>query len=516
MNRLPLRISWLAVLALSTGACSVIVSGKLSDKPAGTDGGTGCTSGNPCNPGPCKGPGVCNATGACIPSEGPAPDDSTCDTDGVADNEICTAGMCHLRVVDPTCPAGATDGAPCEHPTGVAAVCVVGICRVSKCGDGAIDLRSEDCEVVGTVWADGCDPETCKFRCLANSDCSDGNDCTGEEICNPSEHICQPGTVLVAGSACMMPDTTTGECNTLGVCGPAGCGNNVVGTGEECDDGNTASGDGCENDCTFSCHTNPECEDADLCTYNDVCADTAGGGKMCSAGPPVVCDGGDGCHVTGCDPLVGCVYTLIDADGDGYAPGPAICGGGDCNEADATVHPGAADVCGDGIDNDCNGVVDDGTPTWYVDCDGDGYSAGLVGAVTACIAPAGSSTGCPGGTVSTWTNRRPADLSSTDCYDGNANVHPNELLYHTTAFTGHLPAFDYDCNGTQDAQYVPPSTRLTCLLAPIRGCIGTTHWSATPIPACGATGTLVKCISGPVIGGGCVWKSTSGVQAACR
>lgn len=41
----------------------------------------------------------------------------------------------------------------------------------------------------------------------------------------------------------------------------------------------------------------------------------------------------------------------MDDDGDGTSEYQ-----GDCNDADAAVHPGAIDVCGDGIDQDCNGV----------------------------------------------------------------------------------------------------------------------------------------------------------------
>jgi len=43
----------------------------------------------------------------------------------------------------------------------------------------------------------------------------------------------------------------------------------------------------------------------------------------------------------------------IDADGDGY-------GCLDCNDGDKSVHPGVPDTCGDGIDNNCSGQVDDG------------------------------------------------------------------------------------------------------------------------------------------------------------
>ena len=51
----------------------------------------------------------------------------------------------------------------------------------------------------------------------------------------------------------------------------------------------------------------------------------------------------------------------VDGDGDGYTPDE-----GDCDDDDPDIHPGAADVC-DGIDNNCDGVVDPGSPEI---CDG--------------------------------------------------------------------------------------------------------------------------------------------------
>lgn len=43
-----------------------------------------------------------------------------------------------------------------------------------------------------------------------------------------------------------------------------------------------------------------------------------------------------------------------DMDNDGYASGS--CGGTDCNDNNASIHPGAFDACGDGIDKNCDGL----------------------------------------------------------------------------------------------------------------------------------------------------------------
>ncbi|HUU02455.1 MAG TPA: MopE-related protein [Myxococcota bacterium] len=47
-----------------------------------------------------------------------------------------------------------------------------------------------------------------------------------------------------------------------------------------------------------------------------------------------------------------------DADGDGYEDD--ACGGTDCNDSSAAINPGAAEVCGDSLDNNCDGQIDEG------------------------------------------------------------------------------------------------------------------------------------------------------------
>jgi cysteine-rich repeat protein len=59
------------------------------------------------------------------------------------------------------------------------------------------------------------------------------------------------------------------------------CGNGVVEGGEECDDGNDEEGDGCENDCTFTCREDLDCFDNNVCNGDETCDAVA---HMCAAG----------------------------------------------------------------------------------------------------------------------------------------------------------------------------------------------------------------------------------------
>jgi hypothetical protein len=67
---------------------------------------------------------------------------------------------------------------------------------------------------------------------------------------------------------------------------------------------------------------------------------------------------------------------LTDVDADGY--NAVTAGGNDCNDNDNTIYPGAPELC-DGKDNNCNGQVDEGLST---DADGDGHYT-----VGSCAAP---------------------------------------------------------------------------------------------------------------------------------
>ena len=55
-----------------------------------------------------------------------------------------------------------------------------------------------------------------------------------------------------------------------------------------------------------------------------------------------------------CDP---CVFTHNEFDADTYVSDQ--CGGNDCDDNDPFVNPGMPEVCDDGIDNNCNGEIDE-------------------------------------------------------------------------------------------------------------------------------------------------------------
>ncbi len=72
------------------------------------------------------------------------------------------------------------------------------------------------------------------------------------------------------------------------------------------------------------------------------------------------CDDRDPCTVDTCVEAV-CVHTPVDLDGDGHVAAlvDGVECGDDCDDSDPDIHTGAFEVCSDGVDQDCDGMVDE-------------------------------------------------------------------------------------------------------------------------------------------------------------
>jgi len=101
------------------------------------------------------------------------------------------------------------------------------------------------------------------------------------------------------------------------------------------------------------CGTPVDCDDSDPSVY-------PGALEVCNDGKDNDCDGLVDCNDTDCAQASVCAPPPVcnDADGDGYFAEPGCGTSVDCDDSDPSVNPGALEVCDDGIDNDCNGLID--------------------------------------------------------------------------------------------------------------------------------------------------------------
>jgi hypothetical protein len=131
----------------------------------------------------------------------------------------------------------------------------------------------------------------------------------------------------------------------------------------------------------------------------------------------------------------------VDDDGDGFTENQ-----GDCDDTDADTRPGAPEFC-DGVDSDCDGLVDDGTDCY--DDDGDGWTEddGDCDDDDAAIGPEA---------VETWYDGVDSDCDGADDFDadGDGFRQANDCDdTRQTVFPGAPEAcngLDDDCDGDAD------------------------------------------------------------------
>jgi Cys-rich repeat protein len=326
-----------------------------------------------------------------------------CNVECAADTDCkdgfqCLKGQCVASV---TCVQSGCSGEVC------AAEAVYTDCMVkdwfkclplTKCGqfaaDGSCGFEQNEafvkCMAGGGCWSDADCPDG--YQCLL-ADCGIGMDCAGKGVCEKkpdpscqSDADCQPGQYCRQEAVC--PPCVSDPVNPCKVA----C--QVKGTCEPLPTG---------------CMSDAECPEGYYCEFNGAyCGGAEKPDPSDPSGAPMYCGGtcvakpvqcysdadcpkGQVCYLTPCgpcdckpdDPTCACPACLvampgycgpagcIDNDGDGW------CQEKDCNDWDASIFPYAAELC-DGLDNDCNGIVDDGCtqPTQcYTDADcGYGYS----------------------------------------------------------------------------------------------------------------------------------------------
>ena len=146
----------------------------------------------------------------------------------------------------------------------------------------------------------------------------------GTQVGNPDNGLSFPRTDVAAAVASIAP---------------AICGNFIIESGEECDDGNTIGGDCCSGGCRFESFGSA-CDDADACSENETC-DGAG---ACLSGSPLLCDDGLFCNgFETCDSGLGCQSGTAPAIDDGVA-----CTEDSCDEAnDLIINSANALLCDD-------------------------------------------------------------------------------------------------------------------------------------------------------------------------
>ncbi|WAS96637.1 choice-of-anchor L domain-containing protein [Nannocystis punicea] len=280
--------------------------------------------------------------------------DTTSATDTTGMSMPCVEANCPMgQFCDPngdTCVPGCNDDSDCNSPS----KCDVGSNTCKGClGDG-------DCPL-GTV----CDAGECVPGCNDMQPCQDGLACCSNSCV---DLLVDTANCQSCGNACPEPAHGEASC-VMAQCGLGSC----TAPWNDCD---KDPANGCENQgpcqcepgAQIACYTGPNgTQGVGICKEGmQTCNPQGTGYGPCNGeitpNPTDICSNAldDNCN--------GQVDEDPDADGDGYT----VCGGDCCDEVGPSclnpplVNPGAFEVGGNMVDDDCDGTKDNPVPS----CDG--------------------------------------------------------------------------------------------------------------------------------------------------
>ncbi|PKN46165.1 MAG: hypothetical protein CVU59_06900, partial [Deltaproteobacteria bacterium HGW-Deltaproteobacteria-17] len=423
--------------------------------------------------GPCEyGLTVCSADGLGTECLGNIdPEDETCDgldndCDSVIDNGVTTNYYPDLD--------GDTYGDAAAEPVTACSAPAGHVADHTDCDDGddaihpgaaeLCDSLDNDCDTLADedfalgVQCGSSDVGECAYGTTVCTADGSGTECLGNtepvpELCDGLDNDCVGG-IDNGVTTNYYPDLDGDNYGDASAAPVAACSppTNHVTDHTDCDDGDDAIHPGAAERCNGlddNCNTavdedfalGVQCGSTDVgeCAFGSTVCTADGSGTECSGDvPPEVelCDGLD----NDCDNVIDNGVTTNyypDTDDDGFgdalaAPVPAcsaplghVSNNLDCDDTRDDVFPGAAELC-DGLDNDCDSIVDEDLTelAWYPDLDGDNYGDALAAPVMNCANP--------GGLL----------LDHTDCNDADGAIHPGAAEL--------CDGLDNDCNAIID------------------------------------------------------------------
>jgi fibro-slime domain-containing protein len=231
------------------------------------DFGENCDDGNTADGDGCSSGCVSEPHWTCPPAGGKCVHDVVCGDGMIEGTEACDDGN---TTAGDGCAADCTLECGWECPGGTA-------CRAAKCGDGKV-AGKEQCDDGNNTDGDGC-----------------AADCTLESkpVAVAEGWICTSPSAAAVGTA---DGGAPATCKGPTTCTTTVCGNGKVEGSEQCDDGNTVTGDGCSPFCRLE----PKCP-----ATGGGCSSLCGDGLLLPADllDPTNCDdgntvSGDGCSST--------------------------------------------------------------------------------------------------------------------------------------------------------------------------------------------------------------------------